>query len=278
MSVSSSSFKGCPALTVEYAGAQAVVLLHGAQVMSWKPAGHEEQLYCSDQADYAPGSAIRGGIPLCFPQFALMGELPMHGFVRNPDWEQGETFSTPESCGVSLKLVDSEATRNAWPYPFAAELRLCLEAARLRIDLSIHNTGASSFTFRSAFHTYVRVADILQTRIEGLAGMALHDKAAGIHAVAAEDSLSIGGFTERIYATGGKSLVVRTPDCALQVAAEHMPDAVIWNPWEDRARQLPDFPDDGYKHMLCLESAAIARPVTLEAGKTWIGSQILTIL
>jgi glucose-6-phosphate 1-epimerase len=279
MPVQPSSFKGRPALTLTHAGAEAVVLFHGAQVMSWKPAGLGEQLYFSDQADCAPGSAIRGGIPLCFPQFGLMGDLPLHGFARNRDWERDEAFSGPDSSGVCLKLADAEATRALWPHAFAATLRLTLAASRLRLDFGVGNTGQEPFTFRCAFQTYERVPDVREARVEGLAGMPLHDKApggAGVHTVAEDDRLAISGFTERIYATGGKSLVLRTPQGALQVASDNMPDAVIWNPWEERARQIPDLPDDGYLRMLCLESAVVAEPVTLAPGEDWTGSQILT--
>ena len=278
MPIHPTSFKGCEGITLTHEGAEVVVLLHGAQVMSWKPAGGEERLYFSDQADYSPGSAIRGGIPLCFPQFGMMGDLPMHGFVRNQNWQQGEAFTRPGASGVSLTLADTDASRALWPHPFAAKLRLTLGAAELRVDLDITNTGREAFTFRCAFHTYLRVPDIREARVEGLSGMLVHDKVADARAVASEDSLAFTGFTERIYATGGKSLTLRTPESALRVASENMPDAVIWNPWDERAAKLPDFPDDGYLSMLCLESAAIADPVSLAPQTRWTGSHILTLV
>lgn len=35
------------------------------------------------QALFAPPKAIRGGIPICFPQFSDFGSLGQHGFARN---------------------------------------------------------------------------------------------------------------------------------------------------------------------------------------------------
>ena len=63
-------------------GAEVTVLLHGGQIVSWIPAGDQERLYLSPQAVAGPGQAVRGGIPVCFPQFAKRGPLGQHGFSR----------------------------------------------------------------------------------------------------------------------------------------------------------------------------------------------------
>eukprot|EP01137_Pigoraptor_chileana_P032556 Opistho-2@22113 len=81
-------------------GARATVLLHGAHVLSWIPAGGEEQLYVSPRTAYASGQAVRGGVPVCFPQFAERGPLQKHGFARTKPWqlisaEQGEDDALP---------------------------------------------------------------------------------------------------------------------------------------------------------------------------------------
>ena len=57
-------------------GATATVARHGGHVVSWRTADGLERLFVSDRATIAAGAAIRGGIPVCFPQFA--------GWVRSP--------------------------------------------------------------------------------------------------------------------------------------------------------------------------------------------------
>lgn len=47
------------------------IYLHGATVTSWKILG-QEMLYLSPQAIFAPGKAIRGGIPVVFRQLTTM--------------------------------------------------------------------------------------------------------------------------------------------------------------------------------------------------------------
>ena len=57
-------------------GALAEVYLHGAHVTSWRPAGtREERLFLSERSEFRGGAAIRGGIPVIFPQFAAEGPL-----------------------------------------------------------------------------------------------------------------------------------------------------------------------------------------------------------
>jgi len=47
--------------------------------------------------------------------------------------------------------------------------------------------------------------------------------------------------------------------------------AVVWNPWDKKAKAMADFGDDEYKHMLCVEAAAIEKPITLKPGEEWKG-------
>ena len=68
-------------------GARFEAYLHGAHVTSWRAAGEsDERLFVSNEARFEDGAAIRGGIPVCFPQFADQGPLPMHGLVRTVPW------------------------------------------------------------------------------------------------------------------------------------------------------------------------------------------------
>jgi len=54
---------------------------------------------------------------------------------------------------------------------------------------------------------------------------------------------------------------------------EGLPDVVVWNPWDKKAKAMPDFGDDEYKNMLCVGAAAIEKPITLKSGEEWLGKQ-----
>src|SRR5215207_1793611 len=76
-------------------GSTAEIAIQGAHVTSWKRANGEEMLFLSANSRLAPGEAIRGGIPVVFPQFANLGSLPQHGFVRTAAWEVVEVSRDP---------------------------------------------------------------------------------------------------------------------------------------------------------------------------------------
>jgi glucose-6-phosphate 1-epimerase len=49
-------------------GAYVKVSLYGGQVLSWRTDRGEELLFTSSKAVFKPPHAVRGGIPICFPQ------------------------------------------------------------------------------------------------------------------------------------------------------------------------------------------------------------------
>src|SRR5512147_590366 len=116
-------------------GARAEVYLHGAHVTSWIPAGDQERLYLSTASEFRSGAAIRGGVPVVFPQFSTWGPLPKHGFVRNRAWE----LIGVSAGSARFQLSDSDATRVIWPHAFLAEFSVTVSERRLVMELAITN-------------------------------------------------------------------------------------------------------------------------------------------
>ena len=95
------------------AGQSEVTVYHfGAHVTSWKNAAGVEMIYTSPTAVYNGEKAIRGGIPICFPQFGKKGPLRQHGFARINTWQLDEDYS-PSSSDPSVRfiLTDNDSTR-----------------------------------------------------------------------------------------------------------------------------------------------------------------------
>lgn len=60
------------------------------------------------------------------------------------------------------------------------------------------------------------------------------------------------------------------------ITRDGLNDAVVWNPWAEKAKSIGDFsPDDGYKKMVCVEAGAVNGWQALEAGEAWEGAQFI---
>jgi glucose-6-phosphate 1-epimerase len=256
-------------------GAQAEVYLHGAHVASWRPPGGAERLFLSTAAEFRAGAALRGGVPVIFPQFSGLGPLPRHGFARTTTWEFAGIETEAASATACFHLRDSEVTRRLWPQAFVAELLVAVGGPRLEVGLGVTNTGEQPMSFTAALHTYLRVADIHAVTLCNLAGVRYLDQLAGGEQVEAGPALEFRGEVDRIYFNAPDHLVVREPDRTTRVEKEGFADWVIWNPWVERGAALADLEPEGYRRMVCVEAAAAGTPIRLEPGARWRAAQRL---
>ncbi len=270
-----------PRLRLSHAsGNSAEAYLHGAHVTSWIPAGGAEALFLSRAARLEPGAAIRGGVPVIFPQFAELGPLPKHGFARTQPWERVDA-GDDGGASARLRLRGSGETRRIWPHAFAAELAVELGDDWISLTLSIQNTDTTPFSFSAALHTYLRVGDVRETAIEGLHGIRYRDREGGEQLkVDDEREVTVDGEVDRVYLDTPPELRVhdRANGRAFRVEASGFADTVVWNPWAAGAAKLPDMEDEEYLEMICVEAAQVGSPVTLEPGAGWSGVQRLQVI
>ncbi|WP_028080320.1 D-hexose-6-phosphate mutarotase [Solimonas soli] len=263
-------------------GACVEICTHGAHVCAWQPARGGERLYLSRRSRIDGGAAIRGGVPVIFPQFAAEGPLPKHGFARSRPWiGAGHGLRDDGRAYAAYTLRDDAATRAIWPHDFQAELNIEVGGDALDIELSVVNLGAEVCHFSAALHTYLRVSDIAAARVVGLQGVRYRDSAAGEppgtparHLETAE-ALPIEGEVDRIYCHAPPQIELRDGDTRLVVQSRNFPDLVVWNPGEAKAAALADLDPGGWRQMLCLEAATIATPVRLAPGARWRAAQRL---
>jgi glucose-6-phosphate 1-epimerase len=257
-------------------GARAEIYRHGAHLASWIPAGGEERLFLSSKSSFGPGSSIRGGVPVIFPQFAAEGPLLQHGFARRMDWNFVETRATSAGTTALFRLQAADDTRRIWPHEFTLELSVTVGGPVLEMALSVVNSSAEPFSFTAALHTYLRVADIQDTFVSGLGGQPYLDKVGEpARRVQREAELHFHGEVNRIYYNVTTPLAVHEKARALYVTASSFPDVVVWNPWIEPGATIADLEPDGYCHMLCIEAVAVGQPMTLRPGERWQGAQRL---
>ncbi len=258
-------------------GARMTVHRHGAHVTSWTPVDGRERLFLSGRSDYRPTAAIRGGIPVIFPQFAAEGPLPKHGFARTARWSLVDAAAVDGGAFVvRLRLDDDAATRALWPQAFAAELRVLFGGTRLAVSLSVLNSGDSAFAFTAALHSYLAVEAVDTVRVLGLDRLRYRDTAGGgVEHVESAEEVAIIGEVDRIYFDAPQELLMREPTGDLRIQQSGFSDTVVWNPGPAKAALLADLDPGGWQRFLCIEAAAVGRPVRLQPGERWVGTQTL---
>ncbi|RYF74752.1 MAG: D-hexose-6-phosphate mutarotase [Comamonadaceae bacterium] len=286
-------FKGLPA--VRHAlpqGDACVVALQGGQLLSWTTADGIERIYLSPSAILDGRTPIRGGIPVCWPQFNARGTLPKHGFARTSTWAldlAGEAAPGIDAAasggddakahGLRLTLADSDTTRSIWPHGFLLTLDVRLAPGSLQVVLGVDNTGHDTLSFAAALHTYLRVDAIAQAELLGLHGARRWDAVRDLHQVELSEALRFEGEFDSVYAAPADGIVLRQAAGRLRITqSASFTEAVVWNPGADLAARLSDLPDDGWPHMLCVEAARIDRNVMLEPGARWLGWQRIEVL
>lgn len=271
-------FRGQPSLTLSLpCGDRLRVLLHGAHVVSWF-AGGRERLYLSPCSKFDGRSAIRGGVPICFPQFNQRGSLPKHGIARNLSWQvHAPSESGAEAARLRLHLSANAATRQVWPQAFEATLALELRPGSLQMTLAVHNTDSVPLSFTGALHTYLAVDDIASVRLEGLEGRPEWDALTDRHARAPE-ALRFHGEFDRVYDAASQALVLQDGKGRLAIAqSPSFAQTVVWNPGAEKGAALADLPADGYARMLCVEAAQVTQPISVAPGAVWHGWQHLSV-
>ena len=269
-------FHGHPAVALQAAdGARATVLLHGGHLVSWIPAGGQEQLYVSPTSRYGDGEAVRGGVPVIFPQFSTRGTLPRHGLVRTRAWEFVDMPSHGAHAQAVLRFVADDATRALWPHEFEAEITVSLVGQQLDVEFAVTNTGDTDFEFTVALHTYLRTNDVLKAQLEGLQGVKYEDNTTGQWQQQWGDITQVVGEVDRLYHDAPGTLTLREMGRKLAIVHADFTDVVVWNPGPEKAAQLNDLPDDDWQKMLCVEAARVIDPVTLAPGEEWAGMQTL---
>jgi glucose-6-phosphate 1-epimerase len=272
------TFAGLPAVELALPQGDTLrVTLHGAQVLSWVSGG-QERLYLSPKSTMDGQAAIRGGVPVCFPQFNQRGpqaeRLPKHGFARNVAWQAAAPELGAEHARLTLRLKDNFQTRAWWPQAFALALHIDLSPGALQLTLDVHNTDDQPLAFSGALHTYLAVPDVTQATLQGLGGQPEWDSLTDTHAQAA-DTIRLAAEFDRVYEAGPQPL---TMNSTLQISqSPSWANTVVWNPAQDLCQRLADMPEDGWRHMLCVEAAQVYAPITLPAGGRWAGWQRLSL-
>lgn len=276
-----------PAITLKLeSGDSAVIALQGAQVLSWRTADGRERLYLSPKAVFDGTVAIRGGVPVCWPQFNRRGPLAKHGFARVLPWRVIEQQHGPHQARAVLQLTDAHVPpshihdagwKPLWPHAYVVQMHVQLLPGELQMTLHIVNTGAGAMPFTAALHTYLAVDDIAQLSIDGADAATYWDAVAGAcpSHPRQKGAIRFDGEVDRVYPRLAAATLREGTHGLCVGQSASMRQTIVWNPGATLCAQLVDLPRDGYRHFVCVEAGQIDEPVVLQPGQQWQGGQHL---
>jgi len=262
---------GLPKIEVNTEHSSAEIYLHGAHVTDFQKKGEAPLLFTSQFSRFTPTQPIRGGVPVIFPWFGPREGEPTHGFARAVSWDLHEAVTLPEG-GVTLRFHLPELAESAvWP-PFSANYVVTFTDT-LSMELLITNTSADEvFSFETCLHSYFFVGDINEISIVGLKGAGYLDKTDHFAPkTESGESIRIASEVDRIFLDTTAPVEIHDRKLQRKIRIDKIGSAstVIWNPGVGKSQQMPDFGNEEYKQMICVESGNVGRNrVALPPGRT----------
>jgi glucose-6-phosphate 1-epimerase len=257
--------EGCGGLAKVAISARAAageMYLHGAHVTFWQPRGTDEVLFVSSQSGWEDGRAIRGGIPVCFPWFANKADdpsAPAHGFVRTKAWRLESIARNGEAVTIAMSTQSDADTKKWSPVDFHL-LHRATFGFELQLELIVTNSGPTDLRFEEALHSYFQVGQIDKVRLQGLDKVTYLDKTDLNREKTQHNALTIVSETDRVYRNTQQAIDLEDDSLKRQIhiAKANSLTTVVWNPWVQKARNLSDFGDDEWRHMVCVETSNVA--------------------
>lgn len=235
---------------------RAVISRFGGQLLAWEFA-ERSVLFENKQADLSMKSPYRGGAPICFPIFGdgkfIDGEKhePSHGRARVTVWSAPVLV---DESSVELKCEIESVTG----IPLELIVRYRFLDRSLQTEFNVRNTGLSPTPIQLAFHSYF---DGEPVALRGIGGRYI-DANDGFKNK--QGGLPPDWIVNRIYLEPEPAIDLEMKGYSLKITSHNLPNVVVWNPGPDHL-----FNDLGDPRFLCVESAVIEKPETLDPHAEW---------
>ena len=251
---------GLPFIKINNKFATAEISLMGGHIVSYTPAGERPVLWMSEKSMYRAGNPLRGGIPVCWPWFGAASDagLPDHGFARISDWNIKDVSQLADGATqIELVLDSAKSTISMAKWDFRLEMKITVGKS-LAVALTMYNSSDTPQKITSALHNYFSVSDISNIQIKGLDGAAFFDKSKEVHHYGTQKgNISFSDAVTKVFFPTAATAEILDPVWNRNIIIEKSgsQSTVVWNPWIDKACAMPDFGNDEYRQMVCIETA-----------------------
>jgi D-hexose-6-phosphate mutarotase len=191
----------------------------------------------------------------------------MHGVVRTRPWEVVDQ----SDAKVVMRIRSNDETRASWPNDF--ELTLAITVAdKLIMAMTAKNTSNKPFVFEEALHTYYSVGDVRNVRLFGLTGATYVDRVVSPEQqIDRADPLTFARGLDRVYTGTTANCVIEDPQLKrkISIEKENSKSAIVWNPWDEKIKTMPDLAPDDWIKYICVETGNVkGDAITLPPGQS----------
>ncbi|MDU8924488.1 D-hexose-6-phosphate mutarotase [Pasteurellaceae bacterium LIM206] len=231
-----------PVLRLRHAVGTAKIALQGAHIFSWKPANAAQDMFwLSELEPLKAGTALRGGIPICFPWFNDAG-LPTHGYARTSLWQ------------LSGYEIHSRQVRLEFCLFSDDNLIIAKTEMTFSHEFNIRFTNYAEDNAQVALHSYFNIGDIQRISVHNLPTTAFSFLTQTQESV--PSPRTIGENVDCLYSARQGPTLIKDEAWQRNIEIEHhnASDVVLWNPWH---KPTSNMTETGYQSMLCVETARI---------------------
>jgi len=242
-----------PVLCLELGQQHCVVSLYGSHVLRYFD-GSGERLWLSDTATWTNATAIRGGIPICWPWFGPYPQsqvtaptaVPNHGLVRNRLWNLVGFEIAETSVQATLAIVVSDIPWQNTAVTLSCQVTLNNEG------LTVCLQSDQELEQQAALHSYFSVNTLTDAMVSGLSSQ-YSDKVSQSLETVEHGQCHFVGEIDRIYHHTAKTLTLNT-GATWQLHQYGHDASVVWNPGELKGSTAKDIQQQ-WPEFICVETA-----------------------
>jgi len=246
------------ALEIIHNRCSAKISLYGGQVLAWQPVNQQPVFWLSDAAIFEQGTAIRGGIPLCWPWFgpytAPSGETAgNHGFARQRNWQLEDVIISEDSVTISL-LLCGENEHPLWPSKYQLK-QVLIFSEQFEQQLFISNLSSKAIEYTAALHSYFSVSRPENTKVFPLDDFRFDDKVSGEDQQLSVLDNCIGEIDRIYYCDKQCAIFDKQWQRTIKVSSTNCQQWVLWNPGAELTKKMKDLHQSAEIEFVCLEAA-----------------------
>lgn len=236
-----------PVIALDHKVGKALISLQGAHLFSWQPKHTKQDVFwLSEIEPFKLGSAIRGGVPICYPWFNNKFS-PSHGYARISLWQLSNYKISDEKVKLAFSLFSEDDI---------IEAKITMTFSD-KCKLSFKHYGNEEA--EAALHSYFNISDINNISISGLPTTSFDSLTQQSKSV--PETRHISENVDEVYSISHKTKnTIVDPNYQRNIEINHKEasNIVLWNPWH---KPTSNMSKEGYKTMVCVETARIEKTI-----------------